>query len=223
MKKIITLLILAGVLYGCKKSSDEDDYYTVTGIVLDFHTKVPVAGAKVYEQAFCTVNCFPTDSAITDIAGMVSFRHKKDGIHIPLRSTKSNYLSLAPRNLFSGFDISRTDTMYLSRPSFINVTAHKTITYLPSDSVSIQVLGDYDYSYHGSNYIYKTIYRDKANMPDKIFNLQAVYAATQYPYYLGSLKLYFMKEIIRNGAVFSSQTDSTNIIQFGTQNFTLNY
>lgn len=223
MKQLIAILILSSILFGCNKPSEEDEYYTLTGLVLDFDSKAPISGAKVYAQALCIPNCLPTDSAITDLAGKVSFRLKINGIFISLNSNKSNYLSLAPHNLLYGINVTRTDTMYLARPSFVNVTVHKAGTYLPSDSVAIKVLGDYDYGYHGTFYTYKTIHRDKADMPDKTFNLQAVYGSTQHPYYLGSVKLYFIKDIIRNGTVFSSQTDSINIIQFGVQNFTLNY
>ena len=69
------------------------------------------------------------------------------------------------------------------------------------------------------------LHRDKANSPDKLYNLQAVYNLTNshWNQFLGNGKHIFRSDIIRNGAVLSSQTDSTNIIQFGTQNFTLNY
>ena len=35
MKQLITLLLLSCILFSCNKPSDEDEYYTVTGQVLD--------------------------------------------------------------------------------------------------------------------------------------------------------------------------------------------
>jgi hypothetical protein len=68
MKQLIAILILSGILSGCNKLSDEEEYYTVTGQVLDLDSKLPIAGAKAY-----LIGHPPLDSAITDALGRVSF------------------------------------------------------------------------------------------------------------------------------------------------------
>ena len=218
MKQLIFFLILSSILFGCNKPSDED--YTLTGVVLDFDTYTTIAGAKVYvkEQIYLgTV----VDSAVSDANGRVSFTYRKDGAFKFLYPAKANYLNPiswggAPFNYND-----RTDNLYLARPSFVNVTVHKNAVYLPLDTIAIQIKGDYIHPFGG---IYnRLLHRDKADAPDKIFNLQAVYGHLMGDIFFGASKLYFIKDIIRNGAVISTQTDSTGFIQFGTQNFTLNY
>ena len=59
--------------------------------------------------------------------------------------------------------------------------------------------------------------KDKAESPDRSFNLYTWYNTPFYD------KLYFQWDIIRNGSVISTKSDSTSLIQFGTKNFTLNY
>ncbi len=215
MKQLIAILLLSGILFGCNKPSEEDEYYTVTGQVLDLDSKLPIAGAKAYLPRF-------SDSALTDAAGRVSFTFMV-GDPSFFYVVKDGYLR--PQVYWAAVgNVSRTDTFFLARPSFVNVTTHKNGTYLSSDTVDIHVFGD-NIPPTGETQGYRPLHRDKANSPDKLYNLQAVYNLTNshWNQFLGNGKLYFRSDIIRNGAVLSSQTDSTNIIQFGTQNFTLNY
>lgn len=219
MKKILIALVITSILFGCKKLSNEDEYYTVTGQVLDLDSKLPIAGAKAYLMGIPP----PSDSAVTDASGRVSFRFKIGGPSRYFYVVKDGYLR--PLTYWASVsNVSRTDTFFLARPSFVNVTAHKTGTYLASDTVEIQVAGDNIPSIGETNG-YRILHRDKANAPDKLYNLQAAYNVNYsfWNQFLGNGKLYFKSEIIRGGSVFSSKTDSTNIIQFGTQNFTLNY
>ncbi|MBL0199252.1 MAG: hypothetical protein IPP81_03505 [Chitinophagaceae bacterium] len=221
MKQLITILILSGILFSCSKSSGEEEYYTVTGQVLDLDSKLPIAGAKAYLPRF-------SDSALTDAAGRVSFRYKIGDPSGFFYVVKDGYLR--PQTYWvSVGNVSRTDTFFLARPSFVNVTISKTGTYLVTDTVEIQVLGDNTplAGQPGESPSYRTFHRDKANATDKLYNLLAVYnLSSNYNFWnhFGiKEKLYFKSEIIRGGSVFSTKTDSTNIIQFGTQNFTLNY
>lgn len=216
MKQLITILILSGILFSCNKPSDEEEYYTVTGQVLDLDSKLPIAGAKAYLPRF-------TDSALTDAAGRVSFRFRIGDPSKYFYVVKDGYLRPQAYWMSVG-NVSRTDTFFLARPSFVNVTTHNNGTYLGSDTVEIHVSGDNVPSI-GETQGYRTLHRDKANSPDKLYNLQAAYNVTYsfWNQFLGNGKLYFKSEIIRNGSVFSTKTDSTNIIQFGTKNFTLNY
>jgi hypothetical protein len=212
MKQILTLFVLTAFLFGCKKSSTEDEYYTLNGIVLDYDSRLPIAGAKVYAGPLCIGGC-ASDSAVSDAAGRVSFRVMNTaGITILLSASKDNYVK-PPIYFFVPINIGeRTDTTYLVKPSFVNLTTHKAGTYNPSDSLAIRVMGDIN-----ATSVYRDFTREKADATDKTFNLSAWY---QSPY---NLKLYFQWDIIRGGTVISSKSDSTSLIQYGTKNFTLNY
>ncbi|MEO6253238.1 MAG: hypothetical protein ABIO79_08035 [Ferruginibacter sp.] len=221
MKQLITILLLSSFLLSCNKSADEDEFYTVTGQVLDLDSKLPIAGAKAY----LADRLPPSDSAITDASGRVSFRFKIGDPSRYFYVVKDGYLR--PKTYWVTLsNVSRTDTFFLARPSFVNVTVSKTGIYLSSDTVEIQVFGD-NIPSDGESPYYRTFHRDKANAPDKLYNLFAAYNLSAnysfWNHFLGKEKLYFRSEIIRNGSVLSTKTDSTNIIQLGTQNFTLNY
>ena len=207
-------------LFGCKKSSTEEEYYTVTGQVLDLDSKLPIVGATAYLTGIPPA----TDSVLTDALGRVTFRYRVGERSRIFYVVKAGYLR--PINYYAAVAtyVSRTDTFFLARPSFVNVTTHKSGTYLSSDTIDIQVAGDNIPSIGETNG-YRTLHHDKANAPDKLYNLQAAYNVNYsfWNQFLGNGKLYFKSDIIRNGSVFSSKTDSTNIIQFGTQNFTFNY
>jgi hypothetical protein len=221
MKQLITLLTLSCILFSCKKSSGEEEYYTLSGIVLDFDSYAPIAGAKVYVKQYGYMQPV-VDSAISDGNGRVSFNLKKEGAFKFLSPLKAGYLN--PINwigYYANYN-DRTDDLYLARPSFINVTTHKAGTYLPSDTIDVQVMND-NVPPIGQYNTFRPIFRDKADVADRTFNLQAAYGHARGDLFYGAVKLYFRSEIIRGGSVLSTKTDSTNIIQFGTQNFTLNY
>jgi hypothetical protein len=116
---------------------------------------------------------------------------------------------------FIPFNNERVDTIYIARPSFVNFTIHKTGTYLPGDSIALRVV-DYT-SPTNFSFDFRNLTKDKAIAPDRTFNLYTWYHTPFYD------KLYFQWDIIRNGSVLSTKLDSTDLIQFGTQNFTLNY
>ena len=222
MKQLIVVLILSVILFGCSKPSDEDEYYTITGIVLDFDSYATIAGAKVYlKQLGNMVSIY--DSAVSDANGKVYFKLKNNGIHQTLYPTKAGYLN--PVYLYLSYvdEKDRTDTLYLARPSFVNLTSHKTGTYLATDSVNIQVQNDY-VEPGGIQYFFpRTLYKGIANVPDKTFNLQTIYGHAIGSFFFGTYKVYFGCEIIRNGGVISAKSDSTTVTQFGIQNFTFNY
>lgn len=224
MKKLITLFVLTSILFGCKKSTEEDEYYIITGQVLDLDSKLPIAGAKAYLTGIPPAS----DSALTDALGRVSFRFRVGDPFRYFYVVKDGYLRPQTYWITAG-SVSRTDTFFLARRSFINVTTHKKSAYLPSDTVEIQVLGDNTTSVGeiGESTTYRTFHRDRADAPDKLYNLLAAYNLGSnlsfWNHFVIKDKLYFKSDIIRNGSVFSTRTDSTNIIQFGTQNFTFNY
>lgn len=216
MKQILILLLLPCILFSCKKSSEEEEYYTIKGLVLDYDSKLPVVGAKVYQHEFC---CRPNgfiDSAVSDANGMVAFSCKNKGDYKVLFPAKDNYLH--PFKYMNNqilAHISRTDTIYLAKPSFLQLTVHKSNTYQPSDSILLRV-GDVYYSpssLPGSI----TLLKDTVSSTDKNFNLYTFYQLPNYD------KLSFQYFITRNGTLLVNQSLSVNLIQFGTQNFTLNY
>ena len=220
MKQFIAILFLSSILLSCKKSSDEDEYYTISGMVLDFDSNVPIAGARVYVKEYGYMGVV-VDSTVSDKNGRYSFNLKKEGKYKYTFPAKSTYLN--PINwigVYSDYN-DRTANLYLARPSFVNVTTHKAGVYLSTDTVDVQVL--FDYFNGGQVGNYRSLYRDKADVSDKTFNLQVVYGHAMGDRFFGTRKLYFRSDIIRNGLVFSTKDDSTNVIQFGTQNFTLNY
>ncbi len=218
MKQLMTILFISAILLGCSKQNNEEEYYTITGQVLDLDSKLPIAGAKAYLSRF-------TDSAISDASGRVSFRFRIGEPSAYFYVVKDGYLRPQSYWMSVGY-VSRTDTFFLARKSFVNVTISKLGTYQVTDTVDIKVLGD-NVPAEGESPSYRTFHRDKANAPDKLYNLFAAYNLnTNYSFwnhFMTKEKLYFKSEIIRNGSVFSTKTDSTSIIQFGTKNFTLNY
>lgn len=220
MKQILTLFLLATLLSNCKKSSTDDNYYTINGIVADFDNRTVIAGAKVYvRESFNN-----TDSAISNASGRVSFTFKKDSKLRNLYATKAGYLYPLTYFVANTSNTTRTDSIFLARPSFVDLTVHNAGAYLLTDSVSIQVIGAYMEPYGMSN-SYQPLLRDKAVAADKLFNLKTVYQKDTGVFTLvyGVEKLYFQADIIRGGAVISTKADSTTLIQFGTKNFTLNY
>lgn len=139
MKKLIVVLILSGILFGCNKPSDEEEYYTLAGLVLEFDANTPMPGAKVYVKEYGLGGRI-VDSAISDANGRVSFNLRKEGEFKFIYPAKANYLN--PIN-WTGYHANyndRTENLYLAKPSFVNVTTHKTGSYLSSDTVDIQVL-----------------------------------------------------------------------------------
>ncbi len=227
IKKVVTIFVITCFLFSCTKSTDEDKYYILNGLILDYDSQAPIFGAKVFANTFCNPYCQTTkDSALTDAAGRVLFRYRLDERYAILQASKANYLNQSEYWNFAyiNIDSTKTDTLYLAKPSFINVTAHKTGAYLPLDTIKLEVNGDNTAPYGETALnIFRIMYKGKADAIDRVFNLQAVYSNHPGDLPYRNRKVYFIKTIIRNGSAISSQTDSTNIIQFGTQNFTLNY
>ncbi len=215
MKNIVTILLFCLIFFGCKKEQEED-YYILNGVLLDYDSSAPISGVKVKAIHNCILPCTTVDSADSDASGRVSFRIKKSISEVTLFAEKAGYLR--PHGIQGHYPekIDRTDTLYFTRPSFLNVTIHKNGIYLPQDSVRIHVEGDYLSPTYFSS-ASRTLYNDNTNLPDRIFNLYTWYNAPNHT------KLHFYWEVIRNGNIISLKADSANLVQFGTQNFTINY
>lgn len=225
MKQIIPILLLCFVIAGCKKSStsEEEEYYTINGIVLDYDNQLPVSAAKVkatviYACVSPPFPCFPEDSALSDASGRVSFRVKKSLPEVGLSSEKNSYLWPHAASAYWRWPDKRdrTDTVFMARTSFLNLTIHKSGIYQPQDTIRIYVTGDY-LSATYFNQIGRLLYENNVNLPDRIVNLYTWYNAPGYT------KLYFNWEVRRNGNMIVYKSDSANLIQFGSQNFSINY
>lgn len=229
MKQALIIFFFSLLLTSCKKSSENDDgYYSVKGIVIDWDSKTPISGAKVYSGFFGYFSV-PTDSAVSDANGQVNFMFKKEGNPKILVGAKWDYIPPTTYFMPTGF-VDRIDTVYLAKPSFINLTTHKTGTYQPLDSIDLQIMGIYIPTILHHSTGLDPFMRDKADAADKLFNLQSVYnLATNTSnnnskaFYPLCKKVYFKLDIIRNGNIISTQIDSTDLIQFNTKDFTLNY
>lgn len=220
MKQLLIISLFAAFLFSCSKSSVEDEYYTVTGQVLDLDTNLPIAGAKAYLPGMP-----PSDSAITDAFGRVTFTFRKDGPARFFYVIKDGYLRPGSYWALAG-NLNRTDTFFLAKRSAVNVTVSRTGTYQNTDTAELYVFGDNTAS-GGESATYRLFHRDKANAPNKVYNLFAAYYnggnTSYWNFFMKKDKLYFRTDIFRNGSIISTRPDSISIIQYGTQNFTLNY
>lgn len=219
MKRVIIFWFLVIIIASCKKSSD-DGYYTINGVVLDWDSKAPIAGAKVYSgRAFIVLRTL-IDSAISDVNGRVTFQYKTEDGFVYLSASKIGYLEpiyilLYPRNV-----VSRTDTVYLARTSTLSVNLHKAATYLTSDSLHLKLISYYGFNsisplFPGASAYYEL--KRAANAADTTITVPTIY----YPSPLQKAYLYW--DIIRNGNILSSNSDSTELVQFNTKSYTLNY
>ena len=218
MKLLFAILFFTAILTSCKKSSD-DDYYTITGVVLDWDSKAPIAGAKVYAGVSFFTPAL-NDSAITDANGKVSFKYKWEDGGKALFLVKAGYINPSSIITMIRSNSDRTDTLYLARASYLNVNIHRVNSYPNSDTVVIWLSGYRVFNIFGQNNLSLTqLYQLKrvANAADTIINVESVYFAPPYQ------KAYLNWDIVRNGSILSTQSDSTDLIQFGTKNYSLNY
>lgn len=222
MKHIIALLFITATLASCKKSSSDDGYYTITGLVLDWDSKAPIAGAKVYAgTSFFTPATI--DSAITDANGRVSFRYLKSEAGRGLYTDIPGYVYPFYSIIFamSGNNVNRTDSLFRARASYLNLNLHQSGIYNATDSMHVRILG-----YRKAIFLFggdpmtkiDLLFFDRRAMAaDSLLNFASVYFNPPYQ------KNYINWDVFRNGSVLSSGSDSTDLIQFGTKNYTLNY
>lgn len=214
--RIVTAILGIILTTGCKKSSPDNDY-TITAVVLDIDSRAPIPVAKVYSQAYPIFGSpIVFDSSYSDASGKTRFTHKKGDARMIFAVSKPGYIPAGLLPLSGGlYFVDRTDTSYMTKASAVDLSIHRSNTYLPGDSVYVKVKGIYIPG--GFSGFFYTVAQYLANSPDRLINLQAFYSS---PYHT---KLYFQCDIIRGGTVFSSQLDSAEMIQFGTRNHTLNY
>lgn len=222
MKLIVSIFFLAVTINSCKKSSD-DGYYIINAVVLDLDSKIPISGVKVYSKNI--VNIFSiNDSAITDSRGRVSFRRKKKDEPVFLSFYKLGYLEPYNTSILTINRLAedRTDSIFLARPTYLNVNLHKIGTYQNNDSILLgfkKFLPNWILGSPLNTLTLTEIYNERrlANAADTTLNLETIYFSAPYQ------RAYFYWDIIRNGNVISSNSDSTELIQFDTKNYSLNY
>lgn len=221
MKQILTILFITATLASCKKSSTDDSHYTITGLVLDWDSKAPIAGAKVY--AVTSFPPFAMDSAVTDANGRVSFRYLKTESVRRLYTDIPGYVSPFYSFIFGVpvNNVNRTDSIFLARASYLNLNLHHAGSYNITDSFHLRILGYRKAIFlFGGDQMTKVdlLFLDRrAIAADTLLNLASVYFNPPYQ------KAYINWNVSRNGSVLSSGSDSTDLIQFGTKNYNLNY
>lgn len=223
MRRSLIISILFSFLLSCNKSSDKEDFYTISGIVLDYDSRTPIQNANV----ICPPNdpeSLLVDSVLSDVNGNFSFTYPKKDTRPNLYAKKNYYL--APYiyrylHLISNND--RIDTLYLSKVSYVNLLLHNSVIYNGNDSLYLTVF-NYRRGYNsitgadviGLNSIY--FLKKLAATGDTILsNIPVVYFATPYN------KVHMEYKIIRNGNALFTQTDSTDLIQYSIKNHTINY
>lgn len=214
MKYIYIVALFSVFGTSCKKSSTPaNDSYTITVLVKDKDNQAAIAGAKVYFGRYPILS----DSAITDANGSASFSFKKEtGVKLTFVK-KDGYV--IPH--FSFFPVpltyeDRTDILYLGKASYVNLTLHKNNAWLPADTILFQVKYDYNTPDVFSSEL-RGVVTGKADTANRVLNLYSYYNNPGYT------KMYFKWDIKRSGSIISSSTDSTDLIQYGTKNFTINY
>ncbi len=211
MKQFLLLLISGIFLLACEKRGNTR---ILKGQILDIDSRNPIAGAKVFATTFLASDPYMIDSSISDAAGQVSFSFNDSYPRTIYRAEKTSYIwvSVVPPRGWSQNN-NRIDTVYLARPSSVSLTTHKTSNYLVDDSLFIGVSG----IFWGAPFqVPAYLIKEKANSPDKVYNLQSYYSTW-------STKLYFNWEIKRAGTIISSSSDSADLIQYGTRSVLLNY
>jgi|SRR6185369_3935104 len=84
-------ILLGVILFTCKKSPNS---YSITVLVSDWDSHVPIQGAKVYVfPVYSQGPSIPMDTGFTDANGKVSFSVKKQGESIFVSAKKGNYFS----------------------------------------------------------------------------------------------------------------------------------
>jgi hypothetical protein len=223
MKQILTILFISATVASCKKSSTDDGYYTITGLVLDWDSKAPIAGAKVFSESLFTLP-IALDSAVSDASGRVIFKFLKSQTGPILYAIKPGYeypfysliIGVRVNNI-----VDQTDTIFMARASNLNLTLHQAGSYISTDSMHVWISGYRKAIYFvGGDPMTKVDLLEldrRAMAPDSLLNFSTVYFNPPYQ------KTYFRWNIFRNGSVISGGSDSTDLIQFGTKNYNLNY
>ena len=141
MKQILAIIFITATLASCKKSSTDDSHYSITGLVLDWDSKAPIAGAKVY-----AVTPFPPlakDSAVTDANGRVSFTFLKTdpgrGLYTDIPGYVYPFYSIV--FIMTGHNVNRTDSLFRARASYLNLNLHQSGIYNATDSMHVRILG----------------------------------------------------------------------------------
>jgi len=212
------------LFYSCNKSDENDSLSLATGIVLDYDSRVPIAGAKVYLWKHNGPRgdmFYNKDSAISELNGRVSFTFSSTDSNLYLIPTKIGYL---PPTILSGYPSATKDVvneMFLARESYLQLTIHQQNIYTNTDLLYLTI-----YSYPagpGPFFSTKPIALQRhevvrqANTVDTTFTFHLVHHKPPFE------KIKFDWQIIRSGTILTQGQDSTSLIQFGTKAYSINY
>ena len=219
---LFTAIIIFLSVIGCKKSAENTSQScTATVQAVDMETMTPFSAVKVSINNLTTNPPFNTfyatgiDSGFTDAAGKIYLHYTQLGLVTVLIATKPPYLSKYPFiSTYSCFN-NIPDSIYLFKPSNLNLAIHRANSYLATDTIHVQIKGNF-WQFYDDSY-FRSIYKTNANSADTLFGISSFYKTP------GDTKVYFQWDIIRNGSILSTQTDSTDLIQYGTKNYDLNY
>lgn len=221
MRRSLSYILAITLLISCTKSERQSSNYRVTALVLDWDSRVPLQGAKVYLAEQFIQFGVPWkifDSATTDINGKASFTRSEAEYSQVYAINKPGYIQtipIGPPITLRSQD--RTDTSYLVRPSFVNLTIHNNHSYMSGDSVVIRAKG-HSNSQGQPIGVFETIFSGLAVSPDRVISVWGFYSAStstmigfEYEVYRNNSSIYY------GGPVYAMMT------QFGTVNYTINY
>lgn len=212
MNKLFLPVITFILLLGCKKSS-ETQFHNIKVTVLDFDSRLPIAGAKVMLSR--AANFLPKDSSLTDINGICIFQVTEVS-GITLYPAKNGYLTDIGIGIAGPITNDHSITLYLLKPSFTKINLHRQAGYDNSDSVFIKLKGHFSRNIFNQD-PFDSFYVRKANSVDTSLIVNCFYNNPS------NTKIFFQWNIIRNGMIHSTQTDSADLIQYGIINYNLNY
>lgn len=220
MKIILFATFISSVFFSCKKNDSSASLvsYTITGVVLDADTYTPISNAKVYCSFLPLSSSLTFDSSFSDLQGKVSFKYEDDYMPRGLTGKKNGYLPAIVSNytikFAAGYD--RTDTVFMVKNSVANLIIHMANTYTSTDQLVVKAKGNID-GIGSGNLSFAECYTGNANqIQDRNLTLNA-------QYFPSNPKIYLQWYINRNGLQINSGSDSVNLVQYGTVNYTLNY
>ena len=228
MKKIFLVCLIAYLFLSCKKteSAPESEFYTVSALVLDIDSGVPIANAQVdCGQLYSPGSIFSGeyyDSLLSDQGGKANFTFKKLAAYrfTGTRAKKTGYIPTGRVRFFieAYHNKDRSDTLNLVKPSFVNLNIHQLLPYQNSDTFYVKGSGNiYIPNAQNDVYGFSSIYKGKANSFDTSISFMNQYK-------INNPKIFVMWEIVRNGtSLIASGSDSINLIQYGQKIFQINY
>jgi len=203
------------VLVGCSKPENPGITTNATITVLDWDSRLPITGAMV-RTAVAPGFIRSVDSALTNSNGQVSFIFQNNDIYLMLAEKPGyqlRYGSYLPAASINGL------TLYMMKNSYLDMNTLRTGTYNSTDSLKVKVetywIGDQFLIGITKGEVFRL--SRLANASDTALTIPLLYFVPPYH------KAFITWDIERNGSVILHGTDSTSLIQYGHQNYSVNY